>query len=587
MRRPDYVAARLRGAPTPYDILKQAARRRPLHPVIEFMSHPRDDAPSCVSYSDLLAQTQRAMGALRRRGVTLGDGVAVMAPTTPEGIVALIAASSVGTAFPMNMLLSEEALSSQLKLARTKLAIAARSPPVVDVHARVVRARPPGLAHVYAMALDGEPSDWAQALERAPRHTRFVGAPRRVAALFHTGGTTGAPKLAELSAFGMAASAWMGAAATGWTEEDRIVCGLPLFHVGGAICCVLTAIALGATIVLPGILGARDPAFVNNAWSFIETTRATVLVMVPTTLGVIANVPLCDANIGSLRAICTGAAALPLGTGQRLEALTGVPVCQIYGMTEASGFISAQPSDGVFRAPAVGYATTPMRLSLRTNEGVEARAGQIYYKGPSTFSGYRILGSGAPAPKDGWIASGDLGEMGTDGQLRLRGRSKDVIIRGGHNIDPESIEAIATQHPDVAGAAAVPMPDGYAGEVPVLFIVLRQDAGQEADDILAFISERISEPPARPKRLFVVDALPLTAVGKVMRFTLRQRAAVVRVAEELNKVSALRNIACDDPAGREIRIVVDDDIAEDVRSDICARVSALGLVPKLIVHATG
>src|SRR5690606_3303267 len=128
-------------------------------------------------------------------------------------------------------------------------------------------------------------------------------------------------------------------------------------------------------------------------------------------------------------------------------------------------------------------------------------------------------------PVDGWVGSGDLGEVTESGDIRLVGRTKDVIIRSGHNIDPQLIEEVAVQHPDVVQAAAIAMPDGYAGELPILFVTLAAGADSSPAALSEFVNARIAEPPARPRQVIVLDELPLTPIGKVARYQLRQQAA--------------------------------------------------------------
>jgi fatty-acyl-CoA synthase len=154
---------------------------------------------------------------------------------------------------------------------------------------------------------------------------------------------------------------------------------------------------------------------------------------------------------------------------------------------------------------------------------------------------------------DEWIASGDLAETGADGQLHLLGRMKDVIIRSGHNIDPLLIEDTAQAHPDVRLAAAVPIPDAYAGELPVLYVSLQDGATCTPQDIARFIAERIAEPPARPARVLILPELPLTPFGKVARYRLRQQAALLRAHEALAGL-AIESVSCTDPVAKRIEV---------------------------------
>ena len=157
-------------------------------------------------------------------------------------------------------------------------------------------------------------------------------------------------------------------------------------------------------------------------------------------------------------------------------------------------------------------------------------------------------------PNGGWFQSGDLGEVTEDGELRVVGRSKDVIIRSGHNIDPQMIEDVALEHPDVSQSAAVGMPDDYAGEVPVLYVVTRPEATVSVGELANFISARIAEPPARPKLVFLLDELPLTPFAKVARFRLRQLAVEHRANELVTGLLDGVWVTCTDPAAKKVHI---------------------------------
>ncbi len=564
------LARRLAAEPTPLAIIQAVARRRGDHPALVFMASPDDPAPQVMTYAELVEAAERVCGALMALGVTPEDGVALATPAAPAAAAALVGSMSAGVAFPINLLLSTEAMASQMALARAKVALAWEGTEAAD------RLRAAGGA-LPVFDVSGASAAWAARLASATR-SGVQRDPGRPAALFHTGGTTGDPKLAELSARGIAAAALMGGAALNLGPEDRICVALPLFHVGGAISCMLSALAFGATVIFPGLMGGRDPALRSGVWRLLECSRATILGMVPTSLAGVVDTPVNDADLSALRAVVTGAAALPPDLARRLEAKLARPVCQMYGMTELSGVCSAQPCDGRFRPLSVG-PPAPM-IELRLGDGAP---GEAHLRGPNSFLGYRTVAGAVGTPLDGWVATGDLAELGPDGELRLLGRSKDVIIRGGHNIDPLMIEAAAMEHPAIVVAAAAAMPDAYAGELPVLYVVLNTPIG--ADELAVFLAERIADPPARPKRIFDVAELPLTPVGKVARFRLRQSAALTALREAA-EAEGLADFSCEDAAAKRIGVTwrrppgADD--AERIRR--CAE--RLGLVLVLPEPAT-
>jgi fatty-acyl-CoA synthase len=150
----------------------------------------------------------------------------------------------------------------------------------------------------------------------------------------------------------------------------------------------------------------------------------------------------------------------------------------------------------------------------------------VLFKSPNVFSGFLDPNDNVDAfTAQGWLATGDLGWLDEQNRLHLSGRSKDLIIRGGHNIDPKTIEDAMASHPAVQHCAAVGAPDAYAGELPVVFVTLKPQAQASEDDLLEYVRARVDEPPARPKSVTVLDAMPMTLVGKIFKPDLRLLAA--------------------------------------------------------------
>lgn len=568
--------ARLLEAQTPLTLLEHTAAARPDHAALVFLQEAAGEAGRVVTYRELLHEVRCATTALCAAGVTQEDAVAILMPSMPEGVAALIAATAAGVAFPVNLLLSSEALRAQFALARVRVVIALGAHVAFDLRARAAEAaRGQQITIVEVPITQGTPSvpSWREFIA-GPQAAVQAPSPERVGALFHTGGSTGTPKLAELSLRNVAAGALMSAAATAMRAEDRVLCGLPLFHVAGAIDVILGAIAVGATVILPTVTGTRNPEVMRRIWTLVDETRATILGLVPTSLAAAADVPRGAAELDSLRVVATGGSSCAPQLVHRIEALTGRPVAQVYGMTEASGIIAAQPFDGEYRAPAAGFPAPLLSLRLG-GDGVGVR-GEVCWQGPNVFMGYRTA-QGTQTPVESWIASGDLGELGADGQLRLLGRTKDVIIRSGHNIDPLLIEEAAQEHEDVRQAAAVPIPDAYAGELPVLYVALRPGATCTAESIAQFVAQRIAEPPAKPKRVFILAELPLTPLGKIARYKLRQAAAALK-AREMLEGFPIESVVCEDPIGKRIEVKWRS-AADDVqRMRAASMLGELGLV---------
>jgi len=219
----------------------------------------------------------------------------------------------------------------------------------------------------------------------------------------------------------------------------------------------------------------------------------------------------------------------------RFERLFGLHVHESLGMTEMAGISTITPPGVIGPAGCVGFPLpyTQLRIvALDENGNASDRElppgeqGMVLFKSPNVFSGFVDPADNEKAfTADGWLATGDLGWLDDEGRLNLSGRSKDLIIRSGHNIDPKVIEDALSGHPAVQLAAAVGAPDAYAGELPVVFATLVPGATATEAELLAFTGERVDEAPAKPKSVIVIEHMPMTNVGKIYKPQLRAMAA--------------------------------------------------------------
>lgn len=581
------VRQRLRDMPDPLAMLRFGAARAPDRDAILHYRRPDDAEPHGFTYARAADTAARFAGALVAAGIQPGDSVAIIAPSIPENLLALAGAASVATAFPLNLLLSAEAMAGQLTLAGARAVVTLGAHPALPLDGVVAEAvRLAGIELVVEIDVGHGPSaalaacgaqrvGWDGFLADAdPDTVRVVPGPR-TAIMFHTGGTTGSPKLAELGLDAVMAALHASAVGLDWRDDDRVLQLFPFFHVGGALIVGLALFSSGATMINCGLTGARDPAVIASLWPLAARVRASVIAVVPASWSLIAAQGEPSVRWPELRALVTGATAVTPALADRLRELTGVPMAQALGMTELCGTGANQPLDGVAHDHAVGY---PVPL-VETRLVPIAPGGptELQVRGPMLFSGYRTAAGLEGAPGDGWYATGDLGEILPDGQLRLVGRAKDVIIRSGHNIDPLAVEDVVCRHPAVVMAAAVGMPDAYAGELPIVYAVVKADVPVSEAELLAFVAERIEEPPARPKRVCFVDALPLTLVGKIARFRLRQQAAIMRLGEVTNGLAGIAGIDCEDVAARRMTVALTADGDQTTRQAVEAAAGELGL----------
>ncbi len=353
------------------------------------------------------------------------------------------------------------------------------------------------------------------------------------AALFHTGGTTGVPKLVPQTHRNQIHAAWCLSQLFDLSEIDVALNGFPLFHVGGTSTVGLSVLAAAGHLVMLTADGFRNPAVVNNIWALVERHQATVLGGVPTTIGAIAEVPVGGHDLSSLRFVLTGGASLTRAAADRFEARTGVPLLEQYGMTETVAAIAATPLHGRHVRGSVGlrgpYSDIRIRPLGHEREPVDCAPGEtgaVLVRGKQVVAGYLDAAQTQAAfTEDGFLITGDVGYLDEHQYLHLTGREKDLIIRSGHNIDPLSIEEVANAHPQVRLSAAVAMPDRYAGELPVLFVAAHDPDRFDLPAFQRYMQDHVQEPPARPKHVFLIDEIPVTGVGKIFKPRLRALAA--------------------------------------------------------------
>ena len=263
------------------------------------------------------------------------------------------------------------------------------------------------------------------------------------------------------------------------------------------------------------------------------------MITVPTAMSALMQRKV-DADISSLRLAFCGSAPLPLELYKKFEAAAGVTICEGYGLTEATCLVSINPPEGEKRIGSIGipFPYTDIRImSVATGEEVGTdEIGEICVSNPGVYAGKTYTeadkNEGLFYPgtisQTQYLRTGDLGRKDADGYLWITGRAKDLIIRGGHNIDPAEIEEALAGHDAVAFAGAIGQPDAHAGEVPCAFVELVDGATITSEELLSFAKEHIHERAAHPKHLEIMDELPKTAVGKIFKPDLR-KSAITRV----------------------------------------------------------
>jgi fatty-acyl-CoA synthase len=500
------------------------------------------------SFNKLLKGIHQTANALNHLGMTPTDAIGVLMPTCLSYHLALWGGEAAGIVQPLNQLLNIEKLASLLNATKAKVLIAWGNEEEAQYWSKAMQLRKlvPSLKTVLRVlpsdenapplpegCLDFQSLIDEQADDKLMSHR--VIQPTDIAAYFHTGGTTGAPKLAMHTHGAQVFTAWVSVQLQSAKPTDVIINGYPLFHVAGVLPGSLAALSAGVETVIPTYTLMRNKEVIANYWRLVEKYRSTTLSGVPTVLAALSNVPVNGADVSSIKYCRTGAAALPAELSLRFQKLFGLHVHESFGMTETSGIATITPPGVKGPAGCVGFRVpySQLRIVKLDEHGnssaidvVPGEQGMVLFKSPNVFPGFLTADDTAKALiGDGWLATGDLGWIDVEERLHLSGRSKDLIIRGGHNIDPKMIEDALGAHPAVQVCAAVGMPDTYAGELPVVFATLVPGKTATEQELLDYVVQGVDEPPARPKFVKIIDVMPMTNVGKIYKPELREMAA--------------------------------------------------------------
>jgi fatty-acyl-CoA synthase len=555
-----------------YALIAASAQAHAERPALTFLETGQPGGPSTSwTYRELLQKIHQTANALFHLGVQSGDVVAILLPGGLAYHLALWGGEAAGIVQPLNPLLSEEKLLSLLRASGAKVLIAHGADDDAHMRAKALRlqAQLPSLQKVLLVTPGGGAVSASEnlpagvldfhALVNAEPSDRLLServfSASDIAAYFHTGGTTGAPKLARHSHAAQVFTAWANATVQGFQCTDVTLNGYPLFHVAGVLPGALCSLAVGMHVIIPTAAMFRNREVIQNYWRLVAHHRCTLMSGVPTVLAALAAVPLAGADIATLRGVRTGAAPLPPELSLRFRQTLGLHVNESLGMTETAGLSTVAPPGMDAPAGCVGWPLPHARVRIAAlnadGQATETELpavgkGMVLYKGPNLFSGYL---DGAETARsftpDGWLITGDVGFVDEQGRLHLTGRAKDLIIRGGHNIDPKVIEDALGGHPAVALCAAVGAPDAYAGELPVAFATLKPGCHASEAELLAFTAERVDEGPAKPKSITILSTMPVTNVGKIYKPELRALATGAVVQALVCEACASAGLAAD------------------------------------------
>jgi acyl-CoA synthetase (AMP-forming)/AMP-acid ligase II len=494
------------------------------------------DGETHLSFEQLRAAARQAARATIASGITARDRVAIWAPNIHEWIVAALGALTAGAVLvPINTRFKGREAGYVLAKSRAKLLFTVRGFLDID-YPQLLRDADGDTEEIDIVLLRGEAErdtrTWTTFAKHGDevedeileRRTAAI-APEDLSDIIFTSGTTGQPKgvmtthAQSLRVF----EVWSDI--VGLREGDRYLIVNPFFHTFGYKAGILACLMRGATIVPHAVFDA------GQVMRRIGEEKITVLPGPPTLYQSILNDPArAQHDLSSLRLAVTGAAAVPVELIKRMrDELTFETILTAYGLTESTGTATmCRPDDDAETiANTSGCAIPDTEVRVVDDDGREVargEPGEIVVRGYNVTQGYfEDPEQTAETIKDGWLHTGDIGVMDDKGYIKITDRKKDMFIVGGFNAYPAEIENELLRHPDIAQVAVVGAPDDRMGEVGVAFVVARPRIAIDPNLIISWAKSQLANYKV-PRRVEIVDALPMNASGKVLKYELRERA---------------------------------------------------------------
>lgn len=495
--------------------------------IVELLENGAADAPAIsapgrqpLNYAGLREQVTRTIGELNGLGAGRGDAVAIVLPNGPEMAAAFVAIAAGATTAPLNPAYTADEFEFYLQdLDATLLVVQAGDhSPAAEVAQRigipVARLEPDSDGPAGVFRLTGEAGTATQSGPALGSDTALV---------LHTSGTTARPKIVPLSHDNVCASAQNIATSLQLSPADHCLNVMPLFHIHGLIAAVLASLHAGAEITCtPGFNALKFFAWLDDAQPSWYTAVPT---MHQAILGRARRNP-DNVAAARLRLIRSSSASLPPQVMAELESTFNAPVIESYGMTEAAHQMASNRLPPGTRKPgSVGVAAGP-EIAIMDAQGSllgGGETGEVVIRGPNVTSGYQNNpDANATAFTNGWFRTGDQGVMDDEGYLRITGRLKEIINRGGEKISPREVDEVLMDHPAVAQAVTFAVPHPKLGEDVAAAIVLKEGAAASESDIRAFAGERLMDGKV-PRKIVLLDEIPKGATGKLQRIGLAKK----------------------------------------------------------------
>lgn len=550
-----------------YAMIGKTASRYPTSAALSFFFRAQDhERPLTWDYRTLFGKITATANFFNDLGVGKDDVVAFVLPNLPATHLTIWGGQAAGVVFAINPMLEPAMIAELLRAGGAKVLVTLAPFPGVNLWQKLqpVLSEVEGLQHVAlvnlacylpsaeAVSITDKPQftlpevagihvhSFEEGIQKQPTDRLLSGRHIKsddLSSYFCTGGTTGAPKIAKRTHRNEVSNAWSASQVfgDGISIGKTLFCGLPMFHVNAVLVTGLLPFSRGAHVLLGTPQGFRGEGVISRFWEMVETHRINFFSGVPTLYAALMQFPTEGHQLDSLEFGLCGAAPMPMELMRSFQERTGLKILEGYGLTEGTCVSTVNPPYGERRIGSIGLRIPlqSMKAVLLDDSGayqrdcVAGEVGVLLIRGPNVFLGYRLeaqnkglwidAGGGAD-----WLNTGDLGRQDAEGYFYLTGRKKELIIRGGHNIDPAMIEEPLHQHPAILLAAAIGRPDAHSGEIPVVYVQLKPGSQVSETELMAFACDNIGERAALPKAIKIVSEIPLTAVGKIFKPKLKQ-----------------------------------------------------------------
>ncbi|MEK3935516.1 fatty acid--CoA ligase family protein [Sporosarcina sp. FSL W7-1349] len=487
-----------------------------------------------TSYAEFDQSVSMFASALQDLGVGRGDHVAFLLGNTPHFLISLYATMRIGaTAIPVNPIYTPDEISYILHNSDAKAVIAldlllplveqaADTFPAI-AHYIICETEPdtPAKLAVLPDAAKGKVHAFSSLIAKGRPDVAPVAVEEdETAVILYTSGTTGRPKGAMLTHKNLYSNARDVGDYLGFSEDDRIIATLPVFHVFALTVVVNAPLLMGATILLVPKFSPAD------VFAIAMQQQATVFAGVPTMYNFLYQYPQGDpADFGSIRLAISGGSSLPVALLHNFEEKFDVRISEGYGLSEASPVTCFNPLDRDRVPGSIGTSIINVENKVVDELGSEVAdgvVGELIVRGPNVMKGYYKMPEDTEATiRNGWLYTGDLARRDEDGYFYIVDRKKDLVIVGGYNVYPREVEEVLFAHPDIVEAAVIGVPDPDFGEAVHAFAVLKEGKTVDAEQLNAYCADRLAKYKI-PKHFEFLDELPKNTTGKILRRSLKE-----------------------------------------------------------------